>query len=640
MIKFFLALVFSFFFLSLENLNTQNEFEFYYKKTKYYRNQGMEDSMLINGKIAINIAKNESNQAFIAKTNIALGNFYFHKNNCDTIAYKYYHEALIRYKNLNDSLKMAKTLLRLGIIEKNNRSFIKSKETCIKSLELIGNKSPGFLQEVCNNLGIIYNHTGELKKSLDFHNKSLELRRKSNIIELIIQSYNNIATAYKTHEDYKNAELYYNKGLNFPQEVLGKYPVEYARLLDNQAHLNLLQNEFTGVLSKMEKALHIREELNDKAGIVISFIHIAHYYQKINDYTNSIEFAKKALAIAKPAGNFRDALESLTILSENYRMKSESNEALKFTNQYNELYHEMYEREMSVYEKFADIRYQATQKEKENEELRIKNEEQEIKTERQKRYFYYTLGTLVIALLTGLLYFNSQQLKVKKKELITQQKEREAEKEIEKLLFEQQAFAEKSKQKEQERIAHDLHDSVAGKISGTLLQVDNLTLDKKFKSHNEVEKITSQLANILQELEDIVYDLNDNKITTFSFHQIIEQLIINQLPQQVDTNIKKSDSLNWDTISNQVKIAIYYIMQQAMRNIKEHAGATIVNIEFRQEPKNLHILISDNGIGIPEKINYGIGLKSMKNRTETLGGNFRIQSEHEMGTKIMLNFPL
>ncbi|WP_228408206.1 MULTISPECIES: tetratricopeptide repeat protein [unclassified Chryseobacterium] len=607
---------------------------------KKYWNTDRSDSMLYHGEQALVLARALGDKQLEGRVNVYLGSHFYEQNESSSTAYYYFRKAYQAYRQAKDTLKMAKTLLRMGILEKNTRQFIKSKESCIQALEFIGNKKTDFADELYNNLGITYNELGDLQRCVSYYKKSLELREQSGNNELILQTLNNMATAYKTHKDFTNSAYYYSRALQYPLAVLEKYPEEYARIIDNNAHLHFLQQKNNNVLKDYLKALEIRKKIGHDAGIVISKLHLAEYYRRSGDYEKSNSYAQQAHTLAQNTGNYRDALTAMELLSSNYKNSGKLPEALRYAKGYDSLLKKVYHKELNVGEKFADIRYESKEKEKENKDLKLRNQLQQLKARQQRIYLYAALGLLVLLIITSVLYVRYSRLKAREKSLLMQQKELEAEKEIESLLLQQQGFAEKAKQREQERISHDLHDSIAGKISGTMLGLDALASQSESPVKEKLDTSVQYMKSILDELGSIVYDMNRQKIIDVSYKSLLEQLIDNQLSRSTRSSLTIASDLDWNRVSNRIKIACYYIIQQGLRNIQQHACASEAEVKCYQKNQKFHLEILDNGIGIDPDKPSNIGIPGMKKRTESVGGTFSLHTEKSKGTTLYCTFPL
>ncbi|MET3536711.1 tetratricopeptide repeat-containing sensor histidine kinase [Chryseobacterium limigenitum] len=634
MMKFFtlLFIFVSFFGFSQNKGELLNNYENHFgQMEKNYENK-KEDSLLFHCRKAIFYAKELKDPALEGKVYIYVGSYYYDQNESSSLAYENYHRAYELYSKAKDTLRIAKTLFRMAILEKNVQNHTKAKESLFRSLELLKEQKPDFLHGIYNDLGIIYDHLGNLNQSILYYKKSLALRLESGNKELTIQSLNNIATTYKDHKDYRNAEKYFVQAFKHPQSELEKYPEEYARIIDNRAHLHFLQNKNSEVLAEYSKALKLRESVQNHEGAVMSHLHLAEYYRYHHDYKMSDAFAEKAFKSSYQMGTFRNSLLALKILRDNAESSGNSSKALDYGNQYIQLQQKVYDKEMQTEEKFADIRYASGQKEKENKSLRLQNKEQQLLTEKRKKYLYIAIGLFGVIALAGTGYIQYSRMEQK-------QKEQNAEKEIMELLIRQQEVSEKAKYLEQERISNDLHDSIAGKLSGLMLKLDTIAVSSPLEIKKKLDPAVENVDAILQELHSIVHDMNEQQVTEVSYPLLIRELAGSQLTEKTAFSFFIDESINWDTISNRIKLAFYYIIQQGVRNITEHSEATKSIIEIRSKENTVFLTISDNGIGM-DNATTGMGLPGMKKRTEELGGIVELQSVRNKGTTITIKIPI
>jgi len=88
--------------------------------------------------------------------------------------------------------------------------------------------------------------------------------------------------------------------------------------------------------------------------------------------------------------------------------------------------------------------------------------------------------------------------------------------------------------------------------------------------------------------------------------------------------------------------AIYRTIQECLTNVAKHSEANRVNVSLDKKNDYLRIIIRDNGIGFdPEIFHFtsGFGLFRLKEKTELLGGKFRISSKKGKGTRVVIIFP-
>ena len=108
---------------------------------------------------------------------------------------------------------------------------------------------------------------------------------------------------------------------------------------------------------------------------------------------------------------------------------------------------------------------------------------------------------------------------------------------------------------------------------------------------------------------------------------------------QVQVILKYSNSILWNKIAEEKKIALYRVLQELMINMKKHSQGTLVVLRFETDNKHCYIHYSDNGIGIKNPLQSKNGLINVENRIHTIGGSIIFDSKSSKGLKIKLTFP-
>jgi signal transduction histidine kinase len=88
------------------------------------------------------------------------------------------------------------------------------------------------------------------------------------------------------------------------------------------------------------------------------------------------------------------------------------------------------------------------------------------------------------------------------------------------------------------------------------------------------------------------------------------------------------------------KTCIYRVVQEALHNIVQHAGARKVKVIVRQEQDRLSLAIEDDGRGFDTARQKGMGLVGMEERVRHLGGTFDVHSRPGSGTVLDVSLPL
>jgi len=98
------------------------------------------------------------------------------------------------------------------------------------------------------------------------------------------------------------------------------------------------------------------------------------------------------------------------------------------------------------------------------------------------------------------------------------------------------------------------------------------------------------------------------------------------------------------SLSEQQKLELFRIAQEALHNAEKHADASRVHIALRRDGDGALLRIQDDGCGLPEDYasarHGGLGMISMAERVKTLRGELRFDSAGSAGTRVDVRFPV
>ena len=93
-------------------------------------------------------------------------------------------------------------------------------------------------------------------------------------------------------------------------------------------------------------------------------------------------------------------------------------------------------------------------------------------------------------------------------------------------------------------------------------------------------------------------------------------------------------------LSAAVEVAAFRIIQEAVANVIQHANATNCHIRIEIEDTKICLTVDDDGHGMYSNSHTGIGLLTMRERAEELGGTFQITANEYGGTQVKVQLPL
>ncbi|MFG6116245.1 histidine kinase [Halobacillus sp. MO56] len=198
---------------------------------------------------------------------------------------------------------------------------------------------------------------------------------------------------------------------------------------------------------------------------------------------------------------------------------------------------------------------------------------------------------------------------------------------------------------ERQRLARDLHDAVSQQLFALTMmsQAAVRMFDKKpEKAKQQLEEITSMALQAQTEMRALLLHLRPVHLSGDPLATGIKRLV-EELEQKcpIDFHLHLEET---EVFSQTIEEHLFRIVQEALSNILRHSNATEVKVTINKKNKELFLHIGDNGVGFDtaekEMIVASYGLKTMKERTEEIGGAFAIRSREGEGTHIDIRVPL
>lgn len=196
---------------------------------------------------------------------------------------------------------------------------------------------------------------------------------------------------------------------------------------------------------------------------------------------------------------------------------------------------------------------------------------------------------------------------------------------------------------ERRRFSRELHDRVAHSIA---VVNQNLELYHALKKRDpdEAERKIERARELAREAMTVARDISTAMRGT-SADESMEVALENLLKFTVGEGIEYEVTRNGDDkeLPEHVRDQLYLIMREGVRNAVSHSGGRRIEVKIGLTDGVAVGVISDYGRGFDPDAAYdgdGVGLKSMRERAELLGGRLRILSAPENGTRVEVTLPI
>jgi PAS domain S-box-containing protein len=196
---------------------------------------------------------------------------------------------------------------------------------------------------------------------------------------------------------------------------------------------------------------------------------------------------------------------------------------------------------------------------------------------------------------------------------------------------------------ERQRLARELHDSVSQALYGIALGTKTaraLVKHNPDQAAEPLEYVLSLAEAGMAEMRALIFELRPESLEKEGLVAALEKqaaALRARHKSKVETDLCSEPAVSLD-----VKEALYRIAQEALHNTVKHARASIVQIKMRCSSEYITLDISDDGKGFETEGNFPghLGLRSMRERAERLGGTLAVESTPGKGTKIRAWMPV
>ncbi len=192
---------------------------------------------------------------------------------------------------------------------------------------------------------------------------------------------------------------------------------------------------------------------------------------------------------------------------------------------------------------------------------------------------------------------------------------------------------------ERQRLARELHDAVIQSLYSLLFlakAAGNFAASGKWgQARHNLVAVQESAQKVLKEMRLLVYELLPASLQERGLVGILQhRLRAVEQRSGMETHFGAEGNIE---LPSALQLGIYRIAQEALNNVLKHASASEVSLHLSRDGQRVEMEIEDNGNGFNvNDSSAGMGLQSMRERAEALGGVLRITSKIGAGTSVQL----
>ncbi|MEM6893205.1 MAG: sensor histidine kinase [Bacteroidota bacterium] len=520
------------------------------------------------------------------------------------------------------------------------------------------------------NIGVVRSYRG-INDDIYFLNKISRIAERIGYDEILAKANTNLAISFYNNEQYQKAFEYFQIGGPKHLKVSDMSSYTTNRLLFSSCLLEMdslsrAKIELDGVqqildsIPSVEKQqlyhtilgeYHFKEKDYRKAvfnykkaekylkkGIIVNndlqlYLDFMRAYGGMKDYVEASQYARECLKLADGLGNYVIQAEIHKDLSTYLLKMNKPNEAYSHLMDYVAISDSLNISELEKEINRLETSYQSERKEREILQLKSQNDIVELQLAKKQTQNYLlfssSMGLLVLAGMAFLGYRNFR----KRDQLKTA--------EINELRYQQESKVYNAmlegQESERKRLAIDLHDGLAGRLSATRLKLEKLAKKDGKVQDKALNQAVVNIDTSLSELRSIAMNLMPETLFKYGLKNAVEDYCssigkdIKNLKFIVQFYEQEMD------LSSNTSLTIYRIIQELITNAVKHSKATEVFVQYLEEGERINITVEDNGVGFDKESiakKTGMGLNNLKTRVTYLNGDIDIISSREEGTTV------
>ena len=194
-----------------------------------------------------------------------------------------------------------------------------------------------------------------------------------------------------------------------------------------------------------------------------------------------------------------------------------------------------------------------------------------------------------------------------------------------------------TREEERRRIRRDLHDGLGPAMAGVVYQLETAKLlvePDPAGARERIDSVRDHVQDIVADVRRLVHELRPPALDDRGLVGAVRQLAEHQpLPESVEAD-------DVGDLSAAVEVAAYRIVAESLTNVVRHASASSAQVRLARTGTELVVDVTDDGVGVGEDVQAGVGLLSLRERAAELGGRTDVSCPPAGGTVVRAVLPL
>jgi signal transduction histidine kinase len=196
-----------------------------------------------------------------------------------------------------------------------------------------------------------------------------------------------------------------------------------------------------------------------------------------------------------------------------------------------------------------------------------------------------------------------------------------------------------AQEQERHRIGRELHDDITQRLAMLALELDQMQ-NSPFEVRSRLKELRNQTNEISNDVQALSHELHSSKLRYLGLVAGIKSWCQeSSARQKIEIDCRTDVS---SAVPLEIGFPLFRVLQEAVHNAVKYSGVGRVEVQVREVPGAIHLIVRDLGRGFDVKAamhGEGLGLTSMRERIRLVNGTIAIESKPMGGTKIFVRVP-
>jgi two-component system sensor histidine kinase UhpB len=193
---------------------------------------------------------------------------------------------------------------------------------------------------------------------------------------------------------------------------------------------------------------------------------------------------------------------------------------------------------------------------------------------------------------------------------------------------------------ERRRLAAELHDQLGQHLTAIVLQIDRMAERAPPGLRGELVGLRQDVGEGIEEVRRLARQLRPEALDTLGLVPALTNLV-ERFAERTDVRIVRSLTRELPDLGDEEELVLFRVAQESLTNAMRHAGASTIDVRLECDADRVRLLVRDDGIGIPDGRGRDGGIRTMRERAVSVGGQLDIEAGGGLrGTEVCLELPL